>query len=120
MRGFKEILESYGSNYEETMGRFLGDEAFYLRMLGMLLKDGSMKTLCDALNGEDMGAAFDAAHTLKGIAGNLGLTPFYSAVCTMVETLRIRDPEGEYLTLYQCMADEYIRVERLWGELSEL
>ncbi|WP_418667060.1 Hpt domain-containing protein [Allofournierella sp.] len=116
----REILESYGSNYEETMERFLEDETFYLKILGMLLKDASMKKLHDALDSKDVAAAFDAAHTLKGISGNLGLTPFYAAVCTMVEALRGRDPEGDYFALYQCVEAEYKRVELLWQELHEI
>ena len=29
----------------------------------------------------DLDGAFEAAHTLKGVAGNLGLTPLYRSVC---------------------------------------
>lgn len=120
MQGFKEILESYGSDYEETMGRFLGDENFYLKILGMLMKDGSMGKLRDALDSKDMAEAFDAAHTLKGIAGNLGLTPFYIAVGTMVEALRSRDPKGNYTALYQRVEAEYKKVELLHNTLCEV
>ena len=35
-----------------------------------------------------MTSAFEAAHTLKGVTGNMGLTPLYDAVCTIVEPLR--------------------------------
>lgn len=120
MQGFREKLESYGSDYEETMGRFLGDETFYLKILGMLMKDESMGKLRDALDSKDMEAAFDAAHTLKGIAGNLGLTPFYTAVGTMVEALRDRDPDRDYPALYQRVEAEYKKVELLRNSLCEI
>lgn len=44
-----------------------------------------------ALSKKDYTEAFEAAHTLKGVAGNMGLTPIYDVICTMVETLRNHD-----------------------------
>ncbi len=32
--------------------------------------------------------AFDQAHTLKGVAGNMGLTPLFTVICNIVEPLR--------------------------------
>ena len=36
----------------------------------------------------DLDAAFEAAHALKGVLGNLGLTPLYEPVAEMTECLR--------------------------------
>ena len=49
MSGFREVFKAYGADYEETMGRFMGNEAMYLRLLGMLSKDESLQELGRAL-----------------------------------------------------------------------
>lgn len=47
----------------------------------------------DALESKDYSKAFDCAHTLKGVCGNLGLTPMYEIICRVVEALRTKQPE---------------------------
>ena len=46
------------------------------------------------LEAGDAEGGFMAAHTLKGIAGNLGFTALYEAVCVLVEFLRAGDLDG--------------------------
>ncbi len=48
--------------------------------------------LLESLEKKDYQEAFNAAHTLKGSAAALGLTPLYESVCKVVEDLRgLRD-----------------------------
>ena len=42
------------------------------------------------MNNGDLGAAFAAAHALKGSTGNLSLTPIFAPVCEITELLRAR------------------------------
>lgn len=112
MSRFKEVFEAYGAEYEVTMERFMGNEAMYLRVLGMLFKDESLHKLGSALDSGDLTAAFDAAHTLKGVSSNLGLTPLYSAVCAIVEPLRARDEHADYPALHQTIHTEFQNAER--------
>lgn len=118
MMNFRQIFEDYGGDYEQTMGRFLGKESVYLKMLAMLPNDSSMEKLGIALNDGDYHAAFEAAHTLKGIAGNLGLTPLYKAVNVIVELLRVGEPRDDYPVLYQSVKIEYQRTEALYAQLE--
>ena len=37
----------------------------------------------------DTATAFDAAHTLKGVLANVGLTPLYNTTVEIVEPLRV-------------------------------
>ena len=79
MAVLKEIFKKYGADYETTMSRFMGNEQMYLRILAMLPRDENLHKLDHALQAGDYQAAFDAAHTLKGMAGNLGLrSSFFS------------------------------------------
>ena len=111
-------FEAYGADYDVTMARFLGNEAMYLKFLNMLPQDDSLQKLGQALDGGDLTAAFAAAHTLKGVTGNLGLTPLYQAVCAIVEPLRAGEPR-DYSAAYQTVRREFHRVEELLERLKE-
>ena len=89
MENFKEIFENYGGDYNSTMPRFMNNESMYLKFLNMLFKDDNLKKLNDAIQSGDLEKAFEAAHTLKGVVANMGLTPMYNAVCVIVEPLRV-------------------------------
>ena len=65
-------------------------EAFYLRLFNSLKGDTRVDDLKAALEAKDLDKAFEAAHALKGIYGNLSLTPLYKPVSEMTELLRSR------------------------------
>lgn len=119
MSTFKETLEAYGADYAATMGRFPGKESMYLRFLDMLFQDESLGQLGAALEDGDIAGAFAAAHTLKGVAGNMGLTPLYQAVCAILEPLRAGEQRGDYPALYQAIEAEFQRADLLRGQLKE-
>lgn len=118
MAEFKEIFEAYGANYQDTMGRFMGNETMYLKILDMLFRDKNMELLGKALDAGDMTGAFEAAHTLKGVAANMGLTPLYQAVTEILEPLRAKECRDDYADLYQAIQYEFQKVEQLWRDLS--
>lgn len=119
MRQFNNIFEAYGGDYETTMARFLGSEAMYLKLLNMLFRDDSREKLGAALEAGDLAGAFEAAHTLKGVAANLGLTPLCSAVSAIVEPLRAGDDTADYPALFEAIRGEFQRAEVLRDELGE-
>ncbi|MBS5062653.1 MAG: Hpt domain-containing protein [Hungatella hathewayi] len=120
MGNFKSVFEAYGGDYDVTMSRFMGKETLYMKILGMMFQDENLKKLGTAIEENDLDAAFEAAHTLKGVAGNLGLTPFYDSVCRIVEPIRNREEREDYARMYQEIQDEFSRVDGLWKELSAL
>lgn len=91
-------LRSYGANVDEGLGRCMNNEAFYLRLAKMVVEDGSFERLQTALAGGDLDAAFEAAHALKGVLGNLALTPMSAPVTELTELLRNKTP-GDYQAL---------------------
>ncbi len=117
MSKFQEIFDAYGGDYSTTMGRFMGNEAMYLRFLDMLFQDKSLQQLGNSLEAGDMKGAFAAAHTLKGVAGNMGLTPLHQAVCTIVEALRTGEESGGYSALYGAIEAEFQRADELREQL---
>ena len=72
-----EKLNDFGANTEEGLGRCYGNEALYLRLVGMIPAEASFDKLQSAIESNDLDAAFEAAHALNGVLGNLSLTPMY-------------------------------------------
>lgn len=119
MGEFREIFEVYGADYNSTMARFMGKEAMYLKFLDMLFKDDNLEKLGTALEQQDYEAAFAAAHTLKGVVGNMGLTPLFNAVCAIVESLRKREVPEDYNGLYQMIQTGFLQADEFRKKLKE-
>ena len=94
MSTLTEQLAGRGNDMAGALARFLDDEILYGDCFRMFLEDPGFRQLEDALARRDASAAFDAAHTLKGVAGNLGLTALYTALSALVESLRCGEVEG--------------------------
>ena len=86
----KKLIE-YGADVAGAKERFMGDRELYLQCIEMFRADEGFGNLGKALAAKDYRAAFEQAHTLKGVAGNLGLTPLFTAICAIVEPLRAGD-----------------------------
>ena len=87
-------LKEYGANSDEGLARCLGNESFYFKLIGMALDDANFSGLEKALSAGDIDAAFEEAHKLKGVLGNLSLTPMYQPVSELTEILRAKKSEG--------------------------
>lgn len=85
-----EELRRFGANVNEGLARCMNNEAFYLRLVCMLEKDGSFAKLKAALAANDLDAAFEAAHAMKGVMANLEMTPVLRPVSEITECLRTR------------------------------
>lgn len=107
------LLTAYGVNYAETMERFGYSEALYLECLEMLLHDENLSILKQAIGSGDLNAAFDAAHTLKGVAANMGLTPLAEAAGRLVEPLR-RGEMRSYAPELSCLDAQFQWVNALY------
>ena len=66
-----DALRACGANTQEGLGRCMNNEAFYIRLVNMALDDASFQKLSDAVAAGDKKAGFEAAHSLKGVLGNL-------------------------------------------------
>lgn len=87
-------LKEAECDVEGALARFLDDEDLYIQFYGELLKDEAFDNLGVALEDGRLSEAFEFAHALKGIVGNMGLTPMFNIVCDIVEPLRINSDEG--------------------------
>ncbi len=86
-----ERLNQFGADTATGLSRCMNNDAFYLRLVAMGLQDKNFDALRDAVAAGDAAAAFEAAHALKGMIGNLALTPVYTPLCELTELLRGKD-----------------------------
>ena len=91
-----DALRGFGADVDEGLSRCMNNEAFYLRLVGMIPGDAGFQRLADALEQGDLAAGFEAAHGLKGVLGNLALTPLYQPVSEVTELLRPRTEANDY------------------------
>lgn len=84
----REMLEAGGVDVAGALDRMMGNERLLARLLGKFLDDASFPRLEKALAAHDTKAAVDAAHTLKGVAGNLSVTTVYELASRQCDLLR--------------------------------
>ena len=90
----KERLKAAGVDVDEALGRVLGNEALLERLLAKFADSPQLHQLEVALGQGDGQAVVAAAHTLKGVCGNLSITPLYQLFTRQVDTFRAGDPQG--------------------------
>ena len=81
-------LTKAGINVSEGLHRFGGNQEIYEKFLMKFPENESYKQMLDAIEKQDVEAAFQASHALKGVAGNLSLEKLYQAILPLVEEFR--------------------------------
>ncbi len=94
-----DSLRKFGANVDEGLERCMGMEDFYLEMVELGLSDERFEKLGPELENGKIEEAFETVHALKGVIGNLALTPLYETICEITEHLRAKE-DVDYNTLY--------------------
>ena len=81
-------LKELGADTATGIARCVNDEGFYLKMVNMALQDANFEQLKEAVESGDLSAAFERAHALKGVMGNVALTSLFEPIAAMTEELR--------------------------------
>lgn len=99
-----EVLRNAGADVETGLSRCVGKEDLYLKLVNMGLGDAKFEELGAALEAGDLDKAFELCHALKGVIGNLAITPLFDAISAMTEKLRGREA-ADYSTMYSAIID---------------
>ncbi len=83
-----EQLRNYGANVDDALRRCMNNETFYLMLVNKAMQDNSIDKLKEAIEAGDLGSGFELAHALKGVMGNLALTPLCKPIEEITELLR--------------------------------
>lgn len=87
----ENIFADAGIDVKGLIQRFMGNEALAERFLKKFISDESFDKLKTAIEEGNCEDAFKAVHTLKGVAGNLGLMVIFESADRMTEKLRAGD-----------------------------
>lgn len=98
-----EALKEFGADTEKGLAMCMGNEALYLRLVGSVPGESRFDDLAKAIGARDYDSAFDAAHALKGVLGNLSLTPLFDKASEITELLRSRTDTDYSFLLAQLM-----------------
>ena len=89
----KEFYEYIGGNYNSALATMMND-AFIMRMLSKFVSKNAYEDIISSFEADNYRGVFEASHALKGVCGNLSLTPLFdisSKICEATRTLK----EGE-------------------------
>lgn len=107
-----DALKELGANTDEGMARCMNNEAFYLKMVGMVLANDGFEKLAEAVSEGNLDEGFEAAHALKGILSNVSLTTLAVPVSEICEELRERT-EKDYSGQLALIASEVAKYRTL-------
>ena len=75
-------------DYDESVNRFAGNKGLYDKFLMRFREDGHCREAREALDRGDYEGVLGAAHTLKGLAGNMGMFALADACSVVVNSVR--------------------------------
>ncbi len=103
-----DALKAFGADTDDGLNRCMGNEMLYFRFIKMAVADPGFERLAEAAAAGDLNGAFEAAHALKGVFGNLSLTPLYEDIAELTELLRahVQMDYNERISAILVMRDE--------------
>ncbi|WP_051208888.1 Hpt domain-containing protein [Butyrivibrio sp. WCD3002] len=107
-----DSLRAFGANVDEGLERCMGMEDFYMEMIELGISDERFDTLGTFLQEKNLDEAFEAVHALKGVIGNLSLTPLYETINVITEHLRARE-DMDYKPLYDKLISQRDAIKNL-------
>ncbi|MCM1388230.1 MAG: hypothetical protein NC231_12950 [Bacillus sp. (in: Bacteria)] len=88
-----EELRTLDVDVDGGLKRINGNEALYTKLLGSFIKSINTYKVEADFDGNDYNDIIEKAHAIKGVSGNLSITPVYEAYTKIVDLLRAGKPE---------------------------
>ena len=111
----KDFYDNIGGNYASIIVRMKTDDRI-CKFLKMFLQDKSYETLLQTMSEEKVKEAFLAAHTLKGVVGNMSFQELSEVSVDITEALRSEDMENAKVLLPRVIKEYEKEVELPIGE----
>ena len=86
----KGFYTEIGGNYKDALAIMMND-MLISRMLSKFINGDSVPQMISQYEQKDYRALFASAHSLKGVAGNLALSPLYELASIITEATRNSD-----------------------------
>ena len=107
----KDMIINAGYDLNGALARFVNNEMLFLTFLKKFPQDEHYAEIYPNIEKKDYDEAYKAAHAIKGIAGNLGLTPVFDTVNELLAAIKnkdtIEDFDNKMVTLYNSFDEEF-------------
>lgn len=90
----RQRLMDAGIDVDSALGRFMNNEALLEKFLAKFPADPNHGRLVAAIAAGDREAALTAAHTMKGVCGNLSMPALFELLTRQVAAFRAGDWEA--------------------------
>jgi chemotaxis protein histidine kinase CheA len=91
----RELMTKNGFDVDGALKRFVNNEPLYIKFLKKFPDDKSYEGIKKAYHENNCEECFKYAHTLKGLASNLGINGIYNLLIPMVAKLKHGDMDIE-------------------------
>lgn len=92
--GYRDELESLGINVAEGIDRVMGDEELYVTMLGIFVDTVNENPISlENFTEDNVEDLANHVHMMKGMCGNLSITPLFDAYMEALGLLREKKPK---------------------------
>lgn len=88
-----EELKTLGVNADEGIARFMNNASLYEKMVKRFVDSDEKIKVMEFMESGDLETAKANAHNLKGVTGNLSLTPLYLGYSEIMTLLRNEQDE---------------------------
>lgn len=109
-----EDLSALGVDTNEALARFMGNSDLYERLLKKFPKAVEESPVLTYARSEDYETATSNAHALKGVTGNLSLTPLYESYTKIVDMYRESNFEQA-----NALLDETLKLQQKFLDVIE-
>lgn len=107
------LMDALSIDRQEISSRFCNNFSLYERFLRKFSQDPTYESLRSAHEQGDANGYLTAVHTLKGVAGNLGLTQLFTCCTQLLTALRGGQTLAQTQSLGEQLDAEYQRIKKL-------
>lgn len=107
-----DALASLGADVTGSLERMGGSEAIYIKFLKKFVDDATFPALKSAMEGADNELKTKSAHSMKGVAANLGLIPLQKAALETETCLKENRQEDAKLA--------FENAEKIYNEITAI
>lgn len=105
-------LKEIGVDVDGTISRFMNNSEIYVKFLARFPEEDRITPIHKAIGAQDYDGLLAAAHKLKGVSANLGMTELSSKAAIIVTKVRN--------DIYEGFEDDAAEVERLSEQICNV
>lgn len=114
----REKLVNAGYDVDGALARFVNNEMLFMTFLKKVPGDAHFDAILPDVEGGNFDEAHKNAHAIKGVVGNLGMTPVFDASADLCVALKAGTDPADIRAKYDTFAEEYKKASEIINSLS--